>query len=83
MCHIVTVNELPTGAMPCLGHSGEVADPEADAGIVLKRLVIETEGGHDRQYVEPFAARVGGQAVEESVVAIPGLISNSRCVSAA
>jgi hypothetical protein len=47
MCHIVTVNvnELPAGAMPCLGHGGEVADPESDAGIVLKRLVIEAEGG--------------------------------------
>jgi hypothetical protein len=32
-------------------------------------LVIEAEGGHDWQCVEPFAARVGGQAVEESVVA--------------
>jgi hypothetical protein len=68
MCYIVAVNELPAGAMPCLGHCGDVADPEADAGIVLKRLVIEAEGGDEWQCVEPFAARVGGQAVEESVV---------------
>jgi hypothetical protein len=73
LCHIVAVNELPTGAMPCLGHNREVADPEADTGIVLKRLVIETKGGPDRQCVEPFAARVGGQAVEESVVGFPRL----------
>jgi hypothetical protein len=68
MCHIFAVNELPTGSTPCLGHGGEVADPEADAGIVLKRLVIEAERGHDWQCVEPFSARVGGQAVEESMV---------------
>jgi hypothetical protein len=45
---------------------------EADGGIVLKRLIIEAEGGHDWQRVEPFAARVGGQAVEESVVTCAG-----------
>jgi hypothetical protein len=52
----------------CLGHCGEVADSEADAGIVLKRFVIDAEGGHDWQCVEPSSARVAGQAVEESVV---------------
>jgi hypothetical protein len=77
MCHIVAVNELPTGSMPCMGHSGEVADPEADAGIVLKRLVIKTEKGQDRQCVEPFAVRVGGQAVEKSVVAIPDVCART------
>jgi hypothetical protein len=70
MCHIVAVNDLTTGAMPCLGHSGEVVNPEADAGIALNRLAIETEEEHDRQLVEPFAAREGGPAVEESLVAI-------------
>jgi hypothetical protein len=54
MCHIVAVNELPAGAMLCLGHCSEVAHHEADAGIVLKRWIIEAEGGHDWQSVEPL-----------------------------
>jgi hypothetical protein len=70
MCHIVAVNELPTVALPCLGHSGEVVDPEADASIVLKRLAIETLGWQERQYVQQLAAQAGGQAVEYRVVAV-------------
>jgi hypothetical protein len=56
--------------MPCVGHSGEVTDPEADAGIVLRRLVNEMERGHNRQCIEPLAAWVSGQAVKERRVAI-------------
>jgi hypothetical protein len=68
MRHIVAINELPTRAVPCMRHIGEVADLEPDVGIVLKCLVIKTEGGHDRLRVEGFAPRVGRQAVEERVV---------------
>jgi hypothetical protein len=78
MWHIVTVNELPAGAMPCLGHGGEVADPESDAGIVLKRLVIEAEGGHDWQCVKPFAARVGGQSLVKCSAGKSRLLKETR-----
>jgi hypothetical protein len=70
MCHIATINKLPTSAMPCLGHRGEVADREADGCVVLKRLGIATEGGHNRQCFEPSAPQVDGQAVEESTIAM-------------
>jgi hypothetical protein len=62
-------------------HSSEITNPKLNAGIVLKRLAIETEGGHNWQTIEPFAAWVGGQAVEESVLAITDFeIEKRLCV---
>jgi hypothetical protein len=60
--------------------SGEVANPTLDAGIVLQCLVMDTTGGrrHCWQRIRPFAAWVGGQAVEESAVAIPRLERESQ-----
>jgi hypothetical protein len=47
-----------------------VANSKPDKLIVLKRLVIDVQGGHYWQHIEPFAAWVDGKAVQESAVAI-------------
>jgi hypothetical protein len=83
MSHIVTIHAKPTCEISCIRHSREGANPRPNAGTVWKLLVIEPQGVHQRQRIEPFVAQpfvaqVGGQAVEEIVDGSAGLESEKR-----
>jgi hypothetical protein len=62
---VIFLDVVVAGARRSHADGGECAYSHADAACVLKRLIIQAEGGGIRHNIEPHAAGPAGHAIQE------------------
>jgi hypothetical protein len=76
---VVGLDGVAAGARPASAKGGERAHSHADTACVLKRLIIQAEGGGVLHSIEPHAAGPAGDAIKEGPGSVGGPKAPQLC----